>query len=100
MNVRLNTDNPDTWEVEGELTFASVPRIQTRSLERFSSPPGVLDLAKVERIDSAGIAVVIEWARRAKLAGAAMRLINVPAGMVLLSKTTGLTRILNIDGFG
>lgn len=97
MDVRLNKDDADRWKVEGELTFASVPRFQDQSLEWFSAPPGVLDLAAVERIDSAGIALLIEWARRARLAGAAMKLVNVPAGMTSLSKTAGLNKILNID---
>lgn len=97
MSIRLNTDDPDTWKVEGALTFASVPEVQERSLDWFASPPAALDLAGVERMDSAGIALVIEWARRAKLAGADMRLVHVPAGMTALSKTTGLHRLLRID---
>lgn len=97
MSIRLNTDDPDTWTVAGPLTFASVPAEQERSLERFASPPGKLDLAGVEDIDSAGIALVIEWARRARLAGADMRLVNVPAGMTALARTTGLNELLNID---
>ncbi len=98
MSIQVNTDDPETWTVAGPLTFASVPEIQRRSLEWFASPPRLLDLAAVERIDSAGIALIIEWARRAKLSGADMRLVNVPAGMMALSKTTGLDRLLNIDG--
>lgn len=98
MTVRLNTDDSAGWKVEGELTFASVPEVQESSLELFSSPPATLDLAGVERIDSAGIALVIEWARRARLSGAAMHLVNVPAGMTSLARTTGLDRLLNIDG--
>lgn len=97
MSIRLDTGDPDTWTVAGPLTFSSVPELQERSLEWFSSPPAALDLAGVERIDSAGIALVIEWARRAKLADADMRLVNVPAGMTALSKTTGLDRLLKID---
>jgi len=97
VSIRVNTENPDTWTVNGPLTFASVPELQERSLGWFASPPGALDLGGVERIDSAGIALVIEWARRAKLAGADMRLVNVPPGMTALSKTTGLSRLLNID---
>lgn len=97
MTVRVNRDNPDTWKVEGELTFATVPEVQDRSPEWFASSPGTLDLAGVEGIDSAGIALVIEWARRAKLSGADMRLVNVPAGMTALSKTTGIDRLLKID---
>jgi phospholipid transport system transporter-binding protein len=84
--------------VSGELTFASVPEVQHRSLEWFSAPPGTLDLGAVERIDSAGIALIMEWARRARAAGVPMRLVNVPAGMSSLSRTTGLDRLLNIDG--
>ena len=98
MNGRLNTEDHGTWKVEGELTFASVPELEEQSLDRFSSPPAALDLAGVKRIDSAGIALIIEWCRRAKQAGAEMRLVNVPAGMASLSKTTGLDRLLNIDG--
>jgi len=98
VSLQLDTENPETWKVSGEMTFASVPAIQDQSPELFSSPPRSLDLAGVERIDSAGIALVMEWARRAKVAGVAMRLVNVPPGMTSLSKTTGLDRLLNIDG--
>lgn len=97
MSGRLNTDDPDTWKVEGELTFASVTDLQDRSPERFESPPQTLDMGGVGRIDSAGIALVVEWARRARAAGGGMRLINVPEGMTALAKTTGLDQLLNID---
>lgn len=93
----LNTDDDGAWAVEGELTFATVPALERRTLERFDAPPEALDLAGVARMDSAGIALVVEWARRAHGAGGRMRLLNVPAGMMSLSKTTGLTRLLNID---
>jgi len=92
----LKTGDGEAWAVEGELTFATVPALQRRTLEHFNAPPASLDLAGVERIDSAGIALIIEWARQARRAGAGMRLVNVPAGMRALSKTTGLTRLLNI----
>lgn len=97
MSIDLNRDDAEAWTVDGELTFATVPEVQDNSLEHFSAPPGTLDMAGVTRIDSAGIALVIEWARRAKLARKSMRLVNVPAGMTALSKTTGLTHLLNID---
>lgn len=97
MSVELNTDDPRSWTVTGELTFASVPEIQESSPEYFSSPPETLDMAGVTRIDSAGIALVVEWSRRARLAGKSMRVVNVPAGMMSLSKTTGLISLLNIE---
>jgi len=93
----LNTSDDGAWTVEGELTFASVPALQDRTQALFDAPPATLDLAGIERIDSAGIALVVEWARRARGTGASMRLVNVPAGMLALSKTTGLIRLLNID---
>lgn len=96
-SIRVDTNKPESWTVEGPMTFASVPEIQERSLAWFASPPEALDLSGVERMDSAGIALVIEWARRAKLAGADMRLVNVPPGMTALAATTGLNRLLNID---
>jgi len=94
----LNRQDSEAWTVEGELTFVSVPAIQRHSPDYFKNPPATLDLGGVERIDSAGIALIVEWARRAKNAGGAMRLVNVPPDMMALSKTTGLTRLLNIDG--
>lgn len=98
MSLRLDTEDPETWKVTGEMTFASVPALQGQSPELFSSPPQTLDLSGVERIDSAGIALVMEWARRARAAKVNMRLVNVPPGMMSLSKTTGIDRLLNIDG--
>lgn len=93
----LNTRDAAAWTVEGELTFVTVPALQSRTMAQFDAPPAALDLAGVESIDSAGIALIVEWARRARAAGGSMRLVNVPAGMLALSKTTGLTRLLNID---
>lgn len=97
MSIRLDTANPDTWSVAGELTFASVPTIQAESPGWFAAPPAALDMAGVARIDSAGIALLAEWARRAQLAGTALRLTNVPPGMLALSATMGLDRLLKID---
>lgn len=93
----LHTGDGGAWRVEGELTFASVPALQDQTPERFDAPPATLDLAGVRRMDSAGIALIVEWAGRARRAGGVMRLVNVPAGMAALAKTTGLTELLNID---
>jgi len=98
VSVEVDRSDNHTWSVSGELTFATVPAVQDSSPGWFDAPPADLDLGGIDRMDSAGIALVMEWARRAALAGREMRLVNVPEGLAALAQTTRLSRLLKIDG--
>lgn len=84
------------YQVTGNLGFATVPEVWRQSrvvLESLADP--IIDLGKVTAVDSAGLALVIEWLRWARSRGKSLTYINVPPDLLALariSEVEGLIR--------
>jgi len=86
MNVSATTQT-----VTGALTFETVPDLYQNSAKWFEGAGElILDLAQVERTDSAGLALLIEWLRRAQAAKRRLRFANIPAQVQTLIRINGL----------
>lgn len=84
-------ENASTRTVVGALTFETVPDLYRNSANWFQSAGELtLDLAQVERTDSAGLALLIEWLRCAKAANLTLRFANIPAQVQTLLRINGL----------
>jgi len=84
----------------GPLTFETVSRL-FRALEK--SAPGrppleQIDLAGVTGIDSAGLALLLEWQSRSRAAGRRLSLSNAPDGLLRLARLCEAVDLLNISG--
>ena len=80
-----------TQTVTGALTFETVPGLYRNSASWFAGTGElILDLAQVERADSAGLALLIEWLRRARVANRTLRFANIPAPVQTLIRINGL----------
>lgn len=80
-----------TQAVSGMLTFDTVPGLYRTSDSWFAGGAEiVIDLAQVARADSAGLALMIEWLRRARVAGGKLRFANIPAQVQTLIRVNGL----------
>ena len=80
-----------TQTVAGALTFETVPDLYRSSAGWFEGAGElVLDLAQVGRTDSAGLALLIEWLRRAQAANRTLRFANIPAQVQTLIRINGL----------
>ncbi len=89
------------FRVTGELTFSTVPLLAARSDGLPAFPVGEtveIDLGGVERADSAGLALLTEWLRRARAGGCAIRFSQVPEQMLAIARISGLGAILPLDG--
>nr|VFJ66962.1 MAG: phospholipid transport system transporter-binding protein [Candidatus Kentron sp. DK] len=80
----------DTLALAGELTFLSVPRLwrDNKRLFRDAASPATeisVDLAKVVRADSAGLALMLEWRRQANHRNITLRFQNIPEQMLSLA---------------
>jgi len=83
--------NTSTQTVSGALTLETVPALYRNSAGWFTGAGElILDLAQVERADSAGLALLIEWLRRAKAAKCTLRFTNIPAPVLTLIRINGL----------
>jgi anti-anti-sigma factor len=85
----------DKFEISGELSFATVPDINTSGLDfikRMNIP--VFDLSLVSFSDNSGVALLISWKRCAKKLNKQVAFINVPKQLIALVTASGLKEIL------
>jgi phospholipid transport system transporter-binding protein len=84
------------FRIRGEMTFGTVTALLAASRPLFEGPEAALevDLAGVERADSAGLALVIEWLRGARTAGKAIRFLNTSPQLRAIAQVSDLEGLL------
>jgi phospholipid transport system transporter-binding protein len=83
--------NTSSQTVVGALTFETVPSLYLNASGWFAGPDDlIIDLSKVERADSAGLALLIEWLRHAQTENIKLRYANIPEPVQTLIRINGL----------
>ncbi len=59
-----------------------------------------VDLSKVTRADSAGLALLLEWSLSARESGRALRYRNLPAPIAALAGISDVSELLEVSGGG
>jgi len=86
------------YHLSGELVFETVPDVLERSVMMFQSGVDVdIDLSGVVRADSAGLALLIEWVRRANKQRHKMVFRNMPEQMSAIVGLVGLDEVLPLE---
>lgn len=85
----------DVIVVSGEIDLASAPRVES-AIDSFSGQPVVLDLRKVEFMDSAGLKVLLNQRARLEESGGTLRLVVGEGAVVRLLELTGVTDAFSI----
>jgi phospholipid transport system transporter-binding protein len=82
-----------TARVSGALTFETVPGFYAGT-KAWLTGSGTLtvDLAAVDRVDSAGVALLLEWQAQARAAGRALTYANVPEQVQHMISVSGLAQ--------
>lgn len=99
-DCRLETAGDGGASLAGPLTFETVARL-FRAMEKSAAgepPPEQIDLAGVTTIDSAGLALLLEWQSRARAAGRELTVRNAPDGLLRLARLCEAMDLLNISG--
>lgn len=93
MVTRLEQIDKNHYQVAGEMVFACASDLLSQAEKMLRSPGEIhIDLSRVNRADSAGLAVVLEWFRLAHAAGVKIHLEQVP------EKLDALARICEVHG--
>lgn len=88
----------DRLHLSGELSFHTVPDLWRQTRELFKGCPTLtIDLSGVERSDSAGLALLVEWMREAARCGTELRFVNMPTQMLAIARVSSLDRILPLS---
>jgi phospholipid transport system transporter-binding protein len=83
------------YALTGELTYATVPDLWRSGGGVFGKDPTVrLDLAGITRVDSAGIALLIELTRNVRNYGGTIFLEHAPPQLMAIATVSGLDEVL------
>lgn len=83
------------FRLSGELTFATASAALDQAATLVGGGDGVrIDLGGVKRVDSAGLAVLVDWLAAAQAQGRSVRLESAPAQLLALARVSGVDRML------
>lgn len=88
------------YRLVGQLTFDTVPTLlESEALRGVLADQTriELDLSRVERGDSAGLALLVSWVRSARLQDKQLVLMGVSEQLSAMAQVCGLTDILSLD---
>jgi phospholipid transport system transporter-binding protein len=84
----------DRWEIAGPLTMDTVAAVLAASRAIALPQTGVVELAQVDRFDSAGLSLLLSWTRRAAVEGRPLRFGRAPESMRSLAELYGVEDML------
>ena len=92
---KLESVGSGRFALYGDLNFRSVPPLlaSTRNLIGENSEV-TIDLGGVERSDSAGVALLIEWLREVRRAGHSVTFVNIPSQMLAIARASSIDSVL------
>lgn len=96
---RLTARGADRYALHGELTFTTVAEALKLTAPLFTGRDSLrFELDGIGRVDSAGVALLIEWVRRAREAGVSLLFAHLPARLWAIIRVGGVEKLLPVDG--
>lgn len=84
----------DVLVLDGPVTFDTVPALVGAAEEHLSRGARTVDFGRVTDIDSAAVALALEWLRQAASHNITLRLENLPPSMHNLAELYGVSEFL------
>ena len=98
MTARLEHHGSGQFAICGELDFQSVAALWRASGELFAAAvPLSVDLREVNRSDSSGVALLVDWLRQAREQGRELRFVNIPSQMRAIIQVADLDELLPVE---
>lgn len=94
-DARIEVDTEGRLVVSGELNVDTVPGLWRRAGVLFvGGGEYKVELADVQRSDSAGVALLVEWMRLAQRQQASIAFVNMPEQMLAIARLSELDQVL------
>jgi len=86
--------------ITGPLTFETTPGLyhETERLFLGQAPVSSINLANVSEVDSAGLALLLEWEAMQRKASRTLEIRNAPVGLVSLAALCEADEVMNLSG--
>ena len=98
LTIQVSATDPRLYELAGQLIYdnARTSVAAGETLLRAHECKLVLDFSQVDRVDTAGIAVILSWTRLAQKNKQSLSVKGLPAQALALIQNSGLTTLLPI----
>ena len=100
MTALLEKISDGHYLLRGQLSFESVPQMWSQHKDALfddTSNTLEIDLSGLQRSDSSGLALLVEWYRSAEQRNKMISFVNIPAQMLDIAMLSGLDDILPIE---
>lgn len=83
------------FEISGQVTFQTVPQFLAYANQWLHNPAKTvtIDMRQITLADSAGLALMLEWAQQAAAAQRELTFINIPEQVQELIRVNGLQQV-------
>lgn len=86
---------PGAFSVTGPVTFATAGILLEAGRAQFHGHPAIsMNLKEVSRVDSAGLALLLEWLRQARADGRSMTFSALPEKLLAIARLSGVDGLL------
>ena len=99
-SATLSQRGAGVWHLAGVLDMTSVPTLRNLAHALVDAPEVLVDLCEVKRMDSAGLALLVDWQGQARRRRTKLRFRNLPAGIAAIAEVYGLGAVLPAEVFG
>ena len=94
-NFELSDLGDGRFALLGDMSFDSAEQIRRASQKIFDGQPSIeLDLSGVEKTDSAGLALLLEWISWASSSEVALRFLAIPEKVLAIAQTADVDDLL------
>ena len=93
-DAAIIADGEGRYTISGELTFTTVPNLWRAGFGRVGAGQVQMDLSGITRVDSAGIALLIELIRTIRKRGGDVSLEHAPPQLMAIATVSGLDTVL------
>jgi len=83
------------FELSGDMSFETADQILKSSESLFGQYPTVeIDLTKVKKADSAGLALLLEWKAQANQKAGKITFVGIPESLSAIARTTEVSDLI------
>ncbi len=97
LHAQLKKSDDGRLRVSGELSMKTVPALLAQNCLHDIDGTINIDLQNVERADSAGVALLIEWQRTARQQQQKIHFQNIPSQMLAIARLSGVDELLALN---
>ena len=88
----------EVFTLQGALSFETVPGVLAES-DKYAAREDlpdrfIVDFSQVTGVDSSGVALLLEWRRRAQRANKTLTFVNLPPNLLALARLYGVAELL------